>query len=356
MTAGRRALLAGLMRHALVILLGLGLATGLGCPRRPPAGPPVARAFYFWRTTFALSDRETRALAELGVTRLYVRVFDVGWSEADHRATPLGPLVVPAGTRPPAGVELVPVVFVRAEVLRHAAAAELAGQIWTEVGGRAGALGVAPRELQLDCDWTEHTRAAYFALLRALRATSHVALSATIRLHQIKYRERTGVPPVDRGMLMFYNMGKLSADPGARSIFDADAAERYLARVGDYPLPLDLALPIWSWTVQIRDGAIAGLLQSTDPGELDAVDFLDHAGDGRHVATRTTFLHGALVREGDVLQAETTRPEDTLAAAALVAPHLAAGGRRTVTLFDLSERNLRRHDPRSLERVFQTVH
>ena len=31
-------------------------------------------------------------------------------------------------------------------------------------------------------------------------------MSATIRLHQVKYRADTGVPPVDRGMLMAYNL------------------------------------------------------------------------------------------------------------------------------------------------------
>jgi hypothetical protein len=208
MTAGRRALHAGMVRRALLIVLGLGIATGFGCPRHAPGGAPVARAFYFWRTTFALSDRETAALAELGVTRLYVRVFDVGWSEADHRATPLGP---------PGRAARDPTASRR----------------------RAGAGGVRARGGAAPCGGR-----------RARRPDLG-------RGRTPQYRERTGVPPVDRGMLMFYNMGKLSAEPGARSIYDADAAERYLARVGEYPLPLDLALPIWSWTVQVRDGAIA---------------------------------------------------------------------------------------------------
>ena len=345
-----------MVRAALVLVLALVLA--LGCARRaPPDGPPVARAFYFWRTTFALSADETRAIADLGVTRLYVRMFDVAWSEADHRAVPLGPIVVPAGARLPAGVEVVPVVFLRDDVLRHTAAGPLAGEIWGQVARRMAALGGTPRELQLDCDWTDHTRDAYFALLRALREAAHVSLSATIRLHQIKYRERTGVPPIDRGMLMFYNMGKFSPDPTMRAIFDEASARKYLGRIADYPLPLDAALPIWSWTVHVRDGAVVGLMQSTDPAELDAVDFLDRAGDGRYVATRTTFVHGTLVREGDVLKTEITGPEETLTASVLVGPHLAPSTvPRTVTLFELSERNLRRHDRRSLDRVFHAIH
>lgn len=335
------------MARRIVLCLAL-LACGCACACRRP-GPPPGRAFYYWRTTFALSAPETVALAALGVDRLYIRMFDVTWS--DGRARPVGPLRV-AG-RVPAGLAVVPVVFIRDEVLRHDSPS-LAADVWGEVVRRTTALGVAPRELQVDCDWTERTRAPYFALLRALRAISGIPLSATIRLHQVKYRERTGVPPVERGALMFYNMGRFSPDPDARAIFDADAAERYLARLDDYPLPLDLALPIWSWTVQVRDGAVVGLLQHTDPARLDAIDFLRADPDGRYTATRTTFLDGHLLREGDQLKTEVTSPADTLAAAALVAPHLATGP-RTVTLFDLSERNLRRHDPGSLDRVFRAL-
>jgi hypothetical protein len=127
------------------------------------------------------------------------------------------------------------------------------------------------RELQIDCDWTDLTRAAFFDFVTELRVLVHregALLSATIRLHQVKYRERTGVPPVDRGMLMFYNMGGITADADTRSIFDRARAESYLARLPEYPLPLDAALPIWSWTVHTRGDRVVGLLQSTDPAEL----------------------------------------------------------------------------------------
>jgi hypothetical protein len=336
-----------MLRGLLVITLFLGCAVSASPPRPPPDA-----AFYYWRTTFKLSASERATLAALHVTRLYVRAFDVGWGDAGLEL--LGELQVIEP--PPAGIEVVPVVFVRAEVFRKLRSTQpLAERVHGAVADRMRALGRELHELQLDCDWTDTTQRAYFGFLRQLRAAdSAITLSATIRLHQVKYRERTGVPPVDRGMLMFYNMGEFSADPEARAIFDADAAAKYTARIADYPLPLDAALPIWSWTVHVRDERVIGLMQATDPDELPKLDFLARRADDRFVATRTAFLHGTLLREGDLLKVEVMRREDTLAAARQLAPHLAAS-HRTVTLFDLSERNLARHDASSLAQAIATL-
>jgi hypothetical protein len=330
---------------------------GCSASARSVEGPPPQRAFYYWRTTFRLSPAEQRAITELGVTRLYLRVFDVEWNATEGVPRLIGKVVPDGGARPPAGVEVVPVVFLRDEVLRRGRRAipGLARELWAEVTRRMALFDAAPRELQLDCDWTDTTRDAFFELVAAVRAAAKLPLSATIRLHQVKYRERTGVPPVERGMLMFYNMGQFSADPEARAIFDPASAARYLARVQEYPLPLDVALPIWSWTLHLRDDHVEGLLQSTDPDELARIDFLERAGPDRYIVTRSAFLHGTLLREGDVLKIEVTGPSEALAAAAQIAPHLAAGARRTVSLFDLSERNLARHAVPSLDQVFRAV-
>ena len=321
----------------------LALLVLVGCASTREPGPTPARAFYFWRTVLALSDAERAALT--GVSRLYVRMFDVG---AD------GALLGKITGTAPSGLDIVPVVFLANDVFKHPPP-ELAATVYTEMMARARALGAAPHELQLDCDWSDATRDAYFAFLRELRGA--LPLSATIRLHQVKYRERTGVPPVDRGMLMFYNMGKFSPDPDARAIVDPDAAARYVGRIRDYPLALDAALPIWSWTVQVRDDQVIDLLQATDPDELAGLDFLSRSGADRYVATRSAFLHGVLLNEGDVLKIEVTGPTEALAAARMLAAYLPpARGGRTVALFDLSERNLNRHGIENLARVFSTVH
>ena len=340
-------------RVELLVCLAIAVAAS-GCHRRArEAGPAPSRAFYFWRTTLALTPAEQHALVEHRVTRLYVRAFDI-----DDAGALVGPLTVPTGaaaTLPP-DLEIVPVVFLRQALFRHPPG-DLAARVAQAVVERMTPFGAAIHEVQLDCDWTDRTHDAYFAFLRDLHTRMPgVVQSATIRLHQVKYRERTGVPPVERGMLMFYNMGELGAAPGAHAIFDPESAAKYLGRLGEYPLPLDVALPLWSWTVHVRDGVIVGLMQSTDPSELPALDFLVRApgGGGGFTVTRTTFLHGEMLREGDALQPELTTSADTLAAAALVAPSLPAAT-RTLALFDLSERNLARHDSHSLDQIFQSV-
>lgn len=336
-----------------LLAAALVVAYAVGCSGKHVENPPPRRAFYFWRTTLALSPAEQKAVADLGVQRIYVRAFDVAWSDDEKTVKPLGVLT---GTAPK-GVELVPVVYIKNDVLAHLTVEQVpsvAHAIWLQVVAVEAGLDVTGTELQLDCDWTDKTRERFFALVSSVKAEAKRTVTSTIRLHQIKYRERTGVPPVERGTLMFYNMGKFSADPDARMIFDADSAAKYLSRIDEYPLPLDVALPIWSWTVHLRDEQVVGLMQSTDPGELPAMDFLQADGPERFVVTRSTFLHGTWLREGDVLKIEVTGPAETQAAADMLAPHLRAG-ERTVTLFDLSERNLTRHGTDELDKVFRTL-
>jgi hypothetical protein len=371
----------------------LRLATGclvaisaVACARRTPRAPeprtlpaaassqPAAdrarRAFYYWRTTLQLSARERRTLAALDVGRLYLRLFDVDQDDADPAPRPVAPLVVPGGSTAPGravlppGVEAVPVVFIRERVLRRlepAAGQRLAEQIWREVTTTMAALrgGASVRELQIDCDWTATTQAAYFALLDRLgeRARAGGAvLTATIRLHQIKYRERTGVPPVARGMLMFYNMGRIEADPESQAIFDHERAAAYLARLAAYPLPLDVALPIWSWVRHVRGDQVVGLMQDTDAADLADKGWLRRLDARRFEVSETAFLDGVLLRRGDLLEPEQSTPATTLAAATMLATRLpATPGGRTIALFHLSDKSLAHYETSDLDHVFASL-
>jgi hypothetical protein len=359
----RGVVVAPLVLVALALLAWAGVELHRPRPPVAAAAPPARRAFYYWRSTLALSPREARVLGALRAARLYVRLFDVDWNDADAAPRPVAPLAI-AGPGLPANVEVVPVVFIRERALARLdadAGRRLADDLWRGVESRMAALapGAPARELQIDCDWTESTRSTYFALLGRLAERARprgATLAATIRLHQIKYRERTGVPPVARGMLMFYNMGRIEADPEAQAIFDADRAAAYLARLPDYPLPLDVALPIWSWVRHVREDRVVGLMQDTDLADLSGQRWLRPAGARRFEVTETAFLDGVLLRRGDFLDLEESTPATTRAAAALLAPRLAAAaGGRTIALFHLSDKNLGHYETTDLDQAFASL-
>lgn len=323
-----------------------------GC-RRPVA---PTRAFYYWRTTLALSQAERGAIERHHIQRLYLRLFDVVWDKT--AATPVGRIEFNQPV--PSNLDVVPVVYVANSVFEKEPKAEdLADRVWGLVAGMANTGGFAFRQVQVDCDWSDSTREAFFAFCRTLRARAHAAhveLSATIRLHQIKYPHRTGIPPVDRGMLMFYNMGQLVAEPARTTIFNSEDASRYVSFVEDYGLPLDAALAVFSWGIHSRDGQIVGIINKTTAATLDALPALRREADQRYRAASPSLLHGTYLQEGDLVMQETMTPQLTRQSAALLAGHFHPRTGATLALFDLDERNLNNYGPQDLEDIYSSLH
>lgn len=339
------------LRHAVGLGSALALiaALTLAATRGAQDQDAPRSTFYFWQTTWTAEVDPRDVVA---ASRLFVRFFDVAVDETGAKAVPVAPITFAAPL--PAGVEVVPVVYLTNAVFGLDAldVDALAGKILTKVAAMAAPLGLELRELQLDCDWSDSTRAAYFRLLEVLRrdaparlGAAGLTLSATIRLHQVKYRQRTGVPPVDRGMLMFYNMGSLT-DPSERpSIFNGEDAGRYVAWVEDYPLPLDLALPVFGWAIQRRGAETVALIEGVAEAEFAASELFAPDASGRHVARTDGFFRGRYFRAGDVVRFETSTPEITREAAALVAKHQPRRAPfATIAFFDLNPRNLARYE------------
>jgi len=316
------------------------------------------RAFFHWRTTLAPAPAELDVLRETRAERLYVRVFDVDRLNHAVAPAPIARVSVPSPIPFPASLELVPAVFLRERVF-HVPAPDLDALVWSEVVQAAARMGRPYRELLVDCDWTDSTRDTFFEFVRGLSARAArdgVEVTATIRLHQVKFRERTGVPPVKRGLLMFYSMGRLGPEPGDRSIFSADAARPYLERLHDYPLALDLALPAFSWVVQVREGRVVDLLQSADPAEVAACPGMRVVGPDRVRAGEDGFCAGVFVRRDDELQGEVVDAKVAVEAARMVSAKLSRGSAaRTVGLFELSPRSVKRFGASGFSGVFDAM-
>jgi len=284
-------------------LLLLIAGVSLSCRREKP---PAGISFYHWKQVLELDRPVREFLARARVERLFVRFFDVDL-DAGGAPVPVSELECRGGL--PAGVRVVPVVFLAERVFRSACdPSRMAGQVAGKIERIASRSGFAPpREIQLDCDWTESSRESFFAFLRAIKRTSPpgTLLSATLRLHQVKFHEREGVPPVDRATLMLYNMGQVEAPAPGNSIIDGSVFRPYAAALGGYPLPFDLALPIYRWGLVYRSDRLARIVNDLGKDDVAAAgDALAALGEGRFLCRRGTHLRGAALYAGDLLRLE----------------------------------------------------
>ncbi len=268
---------------------------------------PPEQALYCWKTQVQFSAEEADFVKNNRIERLYIRYCDVGLR--DNAPVPIAPVDI--DTLSVQGKTVIPVVYLKNEIFTP----ELTEGNSTYISTLAHKLGdyieqinryyrLRVSEVQFDCDWSLSTKQAYFSMLEAFKKEYRYQLSATIRLHQVKYREETGVPPVDYGVLMYYNMGRITAT-GANSIYDRSTALRYLGKLRAYPLPLDIALPMFAWGVHSADGQVLNLVGGLTHAEAQAISTLVRTDDPDiYKVAEQTYYKGRVWQAGDLIKIE----------------------------------------------------
>jgi len=313
----------------------------------------IERSFYYWKSVLRFSPGEISKMDSLGVKTLYVKYFDVDWDPGQNRPVPVAKLRS-AGTGWPFSKWAIPVVFITNNCLQQidsTGAQLLAHQICKLVGELTQVMDIRTLpELQIDCDWTASTKDRYFSLLREIRKVNPITtISVTIRLHQVKFTDRTGIPPADRGLLMCYNMGNLKNPATVNSILETKEVEKYTGLLEYYPLPLDIGLPLFNWKVLFRDNVYKGLIQEL-PGHLLTPSFTIREGN-RYVFLKDTVLQGYEFRRGDLLRDEQSSYSEILKTAAYVSQFLKNTSTR-VSLYHLDSVLLSKYSLHELETVF----
>ena len=172
-------------------------------------------------------------------------------------------------------------------------------------------------EIQFDCDWTLKTRTAYFEFLKEFK---DIKTSATIRLHQVKFFKKTGVPPVQSGVLMFYNMSNFMDIKTKNYILDLEVAKKYFMNFDIYPLHLDVALPTYSMATIIRDDMVIGMIDSIQSHMID--DKFKNIGNNLYMSKTTHYFQKRLLYEGDVLRIDEVSKESLIESMRLLRKHL----------------------------------
>ena len=267
--------------------------------------------FYHWKTDFELNASKTALLNALKSEKLYVKFFDVTYTGSQKG--PLPTATIQFKENEVVGIkELVPVVYITNEVFKKMKDVSEAKQLARNISDKIERLltrnKLTVKELQFDCDWSMATRENYFTFLKTIRTQASYQkmgapkLSATIRLHQVKYKEKTGIPPVNSGVIMFYNVGELTSIEETNSILNLETVDKYVASLSEYPLEYDIALPLFSWGVVFNRGKFRKLLNDVSSTNMKE---LKKDGNYYHMESSGMFADNYYLYRDDKIRYET---------------------------------------------------
>ncbi len=324
----------------------------------------TTRAFYLWKTTFEGDSIEKKVLTELQVKKLYIKLFDVTWNNEQERPEPAAKILFERTALSwlnQSAIEIIPTVFITNETLekiKPETIGELGERINSLLRNFLGEYNIRNvTEIQIDCDWTASTKEKYFELLRFLKSLPNFIsrqLSVTIRLYQCKYYNKTGVPPANRGLLMCYNMGNLK-DPGTNnSILETAELKKYTDNLNAYPLPLDIALPLFEWIVLFRKNTFKGIITKLPDSFLQNTQLFKSRENNYELLT-DTVLNGYEVKKGDVLRKEASRYDELLKATAVLSPQLLTPN-FTISLYHLDSSTISKFKKDELEAIYNSLH
>ena len=263
--------------------------------------------FYYWKANVSIGEVEQNYFNSLKCTNLYIRFFDV-----DRQGSEITPIskIQPFDSKV-LNANYVPVIFITNRTFSNISEPQietLAERIieLVEKICKKNALP-SPSEIQIDCDWTETTRIAYFKFLELLEDFSRKQVSCTLRLHQVKFREKTGIPPVSKGYLMCYATSDPKDESDRNSILDIDLLKEYTANINDYPVDFDVALPVFSWAIATNHLGKIRLINNVTSADLDSISF-KQTGDHTFEITEDLFFQGIYLNKGFTLKLESISP------------------------------------------------
>lgn len=322
------------------------------------------RAFYYWQNQpYFLSDSETQTLTKFRVKKLYIKFFEVDYNDVQG----IFPFAKNELNLSPydtvdSKIEVVPTVYIRNEVFKQSSEkeiSELAENILFLIEKKFKKQyekNPIPKEIQMDCDWTESTKDNYHFFLTILKEKmqknaffKHIKTSATLRLYAYKFPDKMGVLPVDRAMLMCYNLIP-PFDAGDRnSILNMSELDKYLIGSDSYPLPLDIALPIYSSVQVYQNNSFAGIIYNEDSTFFKKTKKLNNTW---HLSKMDTVINGIFIRKGDKLKVEKMNFKIINKAIKSILEHVELDEKPTISLFHLEDYELTNFTYEELDSCF----
>ncbi len=318
----------------------------------------ISRAFYFWENdTQFINEDEESTLEKLKIEKLYVKVFEV--ERIDGVITPIAKSSLKLDL-PHNKVlkELIPCIYIQDDVFVKASKnqikelaeniAFLAKKYIVENIGM-GNSNFLYNEIQIDCDWTESSKKMYFYFLKRMKEESKKEISCTLRLYPYKFHEVMGIPPCDKVMLMCYNLLNPLNNANKNSILDTDEMSKYLDTDIDYPIHIDIALPIYSWMLCYENERFRGVIHGVDEKLLS---YMSSKNDLWYTMERDTVVSGVYMRMGDRVKVERITKTQLNKAIELIQGSSVLKNETVVSLFHLESKEINNYQYETLDSIY----
>ena len=267
-----------------------------------------AISFYYWKRNVEFGDVEKNYFKKLDCRNLYIRFFDVDLEKNDF-PTPKAKIALfnPKELK----ANYVPVVFITNRTfqdMKYRTPETLADDVYELIQKIVEKNNIPSiKEIQIDCDWTQSARYAFFTFLSALKDISGKQVTSTLRLHQVKDSEQMGVPPVDKAYLMCYATASPKNANAINSILDMKLLKAYTRNINKYPIKLDIALPLYSWGVVTNHRGEIRLINNVDISGM-VPGYFKETGPNTYEALDDFFLQGIYLNKGFTLRIERIEP------------------------------------------------
>jgi hypothetical protein len=348
------------MKYTLKIFWGILVILTFGQCAESVKIETKKRGIYYWKSdVYQISEEEAMKLDSLMIDRIYVKYFEV------HQDSFMGVIPVSKcnthfwnlGDNINFKPEIIPVIFVKNEIFKDMKNPEidslasnivfLTTQMFQRNVNEHSYLPL--HEIQIDCDWTLTSKDKYFRLLKKIKSISNKNVSCTLRLYPYKYSKKMGIPPVDRATLMCYNLINPLDYPQKNSILDIELLKDYLNKKNSYSIPLDVALPIFQWTIWYHNNHFEGLINTTinpNSENLRAIKPMWYE------VINDFEVNNYLIRKGDQLKIEKVDAKTLEDALKLLNQKQIIQNNSTITLFHLDTQLLKNYSNETLINIY----
>ncbi|MXS71966.1 hypothetical protein GSF70_12135 [Flavobacteriaceae bacterium W22] len=283
-------------KHITCLLLFLFIS----CSKKP--NHPYT--FYYWKTNLSLNTTERENLSKADIPLLYTRFFDV--DKINNKFEPVAVITKDKSFKEQK--KIVPTVFITNRSFINIEKGEitfLAEKVNDLIKKKIDDYNLKVNdEIQIDCDWTLGTKDDYFEFLQQLKKISKKQITCTLRLHQVKDKDLTGIPPVEKVYLMCYSTSSPLEHSDKNSILDLNIMKSYLAQLENYPIEkIDVALPIYSWGIVTNHLGKHKLINALSTKDLDHAGF-KKISENKIEVIKDGFYFGHFLSKGFTVKVE----------------------------------------------------